>query len=63
MCAMLIGAFKAGNTNTRREKDTFHPRCPHIISVTKTIINVERQFRHSSLHYGTYNKRAAIFLP
>ena len=54
------GCFIAGNTNTRRGQDTFYPRCPHRIIVTKTITNIKSQFRRSSLHYGTYNKRAAI---
>ena len=52
--------FIAGNTNTRRVQDAFYPRCPHRISVTKTIMNIKNQFRRSSLHYGTYNKKVAI---
>ena len=52
--------FIAGNTNTRRGQDTFYPRCPHRISVTKTIMNIKNQFRRSSLHYGTYSKKVAI---
>ena len=57
MCAVLIGAFMAGKTNMRIGQDTFDPRCPQKISVTRTIINMHRQFKRSSLHYGTYNKK------
>ena len=61
MCAVLIGAFIAGKINTRIGQDTCHPKCPQRISVTKKFINIHRQFKHSSVHYGTYDIRAASY--